>query len=162
MRVCSLIVVSVLLGATSPALAHRLHVDPTIVGNELRVEAFYEDDTPAPDATVTVRMGDATVAQGRTDEKGVWTCPKPAGGTYTVRAESVGHAATETIVIPEAEPGAGQPPPGIMSDDSTSASRKAKTRTPWRNLALGVGLLGTACVAWLINRKVAGRPRSAG
>jgi nickel transport protein len=151
----SLLAAVLLLSATSPAFAHRLHVEPKVVGDQLRVEAYYEDDTPAQDAKVTVRSGDATVAEGRTNEKGVWTCAKPAAGTYTVRAESVGHAATETIVIAKAEDG--PPTATIASDDSGSVGRKAKTRTPWRNLILGVGLVAAACLAWLVSRKT-GRP----
>jgi len=150
-------VVILLWAAASPAFAHRLHVDPKIVGDQLRVEAYYDDDTPAQEAKITVRAGDTTVAEGRTDDRGVWSCPKPAAGKYTVRAESVGHAASETLDINEVA--AAEPP---AADESKSAQRLANTRTPWRNLALGLGLLGTVCVAWLFTRKAAIRPRSNG
>lgn len=151
-----LMVSALLLSATSSAFAHRLHVDPKIVGAELRVEAYYDDDTPARDAKITIRAGDVTVAEGRTDDKGVWTCPKPASGKYTVRAESVGHAATESIDIGDV-PAATETP---TANESNSSQRVANTRTPWRNLAVGLGLLGTVCVAWLFTRKAAVRPRS--
>jgi nickel transport protein len=153
-----LLVTAFLLSGTSSAFAHRLHVDPKIAGDQLRVEAYYDDDTPAQEAKITVRSGEMTVAEGRTDEKGVWTCPKPAAGKYTVRAESVGHAATETLDIGEmaaaVEPAA--------ADGFQSAQRLANTRTPWRNLAMGLGLLGTVCVAWLFTRKAAKPARSNG
>jgi hypothetical protein len=58
----------VLLAASSPALAHRLHVVPKIVGDELRVEAFYDDDTPAQEARIAVLIEDEIAAQGTTDE----------------------------------------------------------------------------------------------
>jgi hypothetical protein len=151
-----LLVTALLLSGTPSAFAHRLHVDPKIVGDQLRVEAYYDDDTPAQEAKITVRAGDTMVAEGRTDEKGVWTCPKPAAGKYTVRAGSVGHAATETIDIGEVV--ATTEPPA--ADDPKSAQRLANTRTPWRNLAVGLGLLGTVCVAWLFTRKAAVRPHS--
>jgi nickel transport protein len=153
-----LLVTALLLTGTSSAFAHRLHVDPKIVGDQLRVEAYYDDDTPAQDARITVRAGDVTVAEGRTDDKGVWTCPKPTGGKYTVRAESVGHAATETLDIGDFA-AAAEPP---ATDEPKSAQRLANTRTPWRNLAVGLGLLGTVCVAWLFTRKAANPARSNG
>jgi len=148
-----LLAIALFLTGTSSAFAHRLHVDPKIVGDQLRVEAYYDDDTPAQEAKITVRSGDVTVAEGRTDDKGVWTCPRPAAGKYTVRAESVGHAATESLDIGEAA----EPP---AADDSKSAQRLANTRTPWRNLAMGLGLLGMVCVAWLFTRKAGNRPGS--
>jgi hypothetical protein len=151
-----LLVTALLLFGTSSAFAHRLHVDPKIVGEELRVEAYYDDDTPAQEAKITVKAGDLTVAEGRTDEKGVWTCPKPGAGKYTVRAESVGHAATETLDIGEVA-AAAEPP---AANGSQSAQRLANTRTPWRNLAVGLGLLGTVCVAWLFTRKAGNRAHS--
>jgi len=152
-----LLVTALLLSGTTSAFAHRLHVDPKVVGDQLRVEAYYDDDTPAQEAKITVRSGDMTVAEGRTDEKGVWTCPKPAAGKYTVRAESVGHAATESLDINEIA--ASEP---VASDESKSAQRLANTRTPWRNLAVGLGLLGTVCLGWLFTRKAAIRARSNG
>ena len=72
----SLPVLVLLIGA-APAFAHKLYVDPTLVGDRLRVEVYYDDDTPAQDAQVTVLFGDENLATGRTDEKGVWSCPAP-------------------------------------------------------------------------------------
>jgi len=137
---------AVLIGA-SPLYAHRLLVDPKIEGAQLRVEVYYDDDTPAQDAKVTVRAGDTLVAEGRTDEKGVWTCPKPAPGFYAIRAESTGHVAKKTLVIPDpsAQPEPSPPPP---KDDSESA-----TRTPWRRLGLGVGLIAGVALMTLVLRR---------
>jgi hypothetical protein len=143
----SLPVLVLLIGA-APAFAHKLYVDPTLVGDRLRVEVYYDDDTPAQDAQVTVLFGDENLATGRTDEKGVWSCPAPGPGTYLVRAESLGHAAKETVVIPDpaAEP---LPPP---------ESRSARTRTPWRNLALGIGLIGGAVLLARVLRRTPTAP----
>src|SRR4051794_2601266 len=102
MRLSLLIAVAILAGP-APVFAHRLHVEPKATGDQIRVDVFYDDDTPAQEAKVTIRLGDRTVAEGRTDDKGVWTCPRPKPGTYTVWAESVGHAATETLPVPEPE-----------------------------------------------------------
>jgi hypothetical protein len=135
----------VLLIGASPAFAHKLYVDPTIVGDRLRVEVYYDDDTPAQDAKVTVLFGDEKLATGKTDEKGVWTWPKPGPGTYLVRAESLGHAAKETVVIPDP---AADPPPAAPPE-----SRPSRTRTPWRNLALGLGVIGGAVLLGRVLRR---------
>jgi hypothetical protein len=64
----SLLATAVFLAFTSPALAHRLHVDVKPTGDRVRVEAYYDDGTPAQEARVTITRGDETVAEGRTDE----------------------------------------------------------------------------------------------
>src|SRR5262245_9992573 len=135
-----------LLVGSSPAFAHRLHVVAKVTGGQIRVEAFYDDDSPAQEAKVTVSLGDQTVAEGRTDEKGVWTCTRPAPGTYTVRAESVGHAAKDKVEVgvPESAP----------ADQSNSTDERARrTRTPWGRLAIGLAVIGGLWVAWLISRR---------
>jgi nickel transport protein len=150
MRLPLLIAAAIFAGPT-PAFAHRLHVDPRPAGDQIRVEVFYDDDTPAQDAKVTIRLGDDLIAEGRTDDKGVWTCPRPQPGTYTVRAESVGHAATETLVVAERELVPGDEPP------STTAERARRTRTPWGRLLAGLGLIGGLWLAWLIARRATAR-----
>ena len=139
-----------LLVGASPAYAHRLLIDdPKVEGNQLRIEVYYDDDTPAQDAKVTVRLGDTLVAEGRTDEKGVWTCPKPGPGTYEVRAESVGHVAKKALVV--SDPATDQAPsPTPPAPDET---RETATRTPWRRLGFGIGLIAGAALMTLVLRK---------
>jgi hypothetical protein len=145
---------TVLLVGSSPAFAHRLHVVAKVTGEQVRVEAFYDDDTPAQEAKVTVAAGDRLVAEGRTDEKGVWTGATPAPGTYTVRAESVGHAAKETLVV------AG--PDRVPAAEPTAADERARqTRTPWARLAAGLAVIGGLWIAWLISRRATARASGA-
>src|SRR5947209_2772525 len=99
----TLLAITVLLVAASPAPAHHLHVAPKVAGDIIRVEAYYDDGTPGQEARVTLKLGDQLVAEGTTDDDGVWTCPRPKPGTYTVRAETFGHAAKETLEVPEAD-----------------------------------------------------------
>jgi hypothetical protein len=144
-----LLVASLLLVGSSPAFAHRLLSTPRIVGDQLRVEAYYSDDTPAQEAKVTVSLGDEVVAEGRTDEKGVWMGPRPKPGTYTVRVTSTGHAADpETLVVPEEEEVVAVPPPD---------ERERRTRTPWARLVAGLGIIGGLGIAWLLARRATNR-----
>jgi hypothetical protein len=148
----------VLLLATPAALAHNLMTDSRLVGGRLRVEVFYDDDTPAQDAQVTVLSGEEKVAEGRTDEKGVWVWDNPVAGKYTVRAHGLGHASRpEAIEITKAD----LAPPAVTADPNPppeSASRAARTRTPWRNLVLGLGLIGGAAVFARLLRRTSHAP----
>jgi hypothetical protein len=95
---------------------------------------------------VTVLRGDEVVAEGRTNEKGVWTCPLPKPGTYTVRVVSTGHAADpEPLVVPEQD---AAPDAGPQSDE-----RERRTRTPWARLGAGLGVIAGLGVAWLVARR---------
>jgi hypothetical protein len=145
-----LLTAAALLVWCPPAFAHRLHVDPKPRGDQLRVEAFYEDDTPAQDARITVRLGDHLVAEGRTDEKGVWTCPLPKPGTYTVRAVSAGHADTATLTVPPPPPttAAAAPPAPQPEDD-----RGSRTGTQWAGLAAGLAIIGGLWLVWRVTRR---------
>jgi nickel transport protein len=150
------VTVALFVVLTSPAFAHKLELVARLVGDQLRVEAFYADDTPAQEAKVTVSIEGKVVADGRTDEKGVWTCPKPAPGTYSVRVESVGHAAKETLVIADAAQ-ASDAVSSAAEPESTapseSSARFAKTATPWRRIALGLGLIAGVSVLSYVLRK---------
>jgi hypothetical protein len=145
---------TVFFGVASPALAHRLHVDSWVVGETVRIEAFYDDGTPAQEAKITLKLGGQLVAEGRTDDKGVWTSPRPKPGTYTVRAESIGHAATgDPLNVPETTLG----PSAAPEQPSPVEDREKKTRTPWGRLATGLGIIGGLWLAWRIARRGLGK-----
>ena len=143
-----LLIITLLVGS-SPAFAHRLLVAPPKVdGDRLRVEAYYQDDTPAQEAKVIILLGDEVVVEGTTDEKGVWTGPCPKPGTYTVRVVSTGHRADATLVVPEPDA-----PPAQATDDD----RSHQTRTPWGRLGIGLALIAGLGVAWRISRRTMGK-----
>jgi nickel transport protein len=141
------IALAILLTLTSPACAHRLLYDHRVDGSELRVEAYYDDDTPAQQARVTISLEGTTVAEGRTDDRGVWICPKPPPGTYTVRIEGVGHATEGPLEI------ADHPVPAPEADDRT-----ARTSTPWRRIGLGVGIIAGVTILGYVLRKRSPQP----
>lgn len=95
-------IIGLILLAPSGASAHAVGVDARLAGDRVRVEAYFDDDTPARDAQVTVFDADRRiVAEGRTDEKGIWTFTTPAPGKYGIALDAGdGHAAKTTITIP--------------------------------------------------------------
>ena len=148
--------VAVGLLAAGPAFAHKLIVDAGPRGDRLRVEAYYEDETSADDAKVTVFQGETVVAEGKTDDRGVWTCPLPPPGNYRVKVLSVGHAATK--LVPIGDPVSTDPDQPLDPDNRATA-----TRTPWGRLGLGVGLiLGVGLGWWLLRRQSQAHPHSTG
>src|SRR5262245_27089417 len=130
MRV-SIAVMVLLSFGVSPAFAHRLCVEAKVRTDHVRVEAYYDDDTPAQEAKITIHKGDAIVADECTDEKGVWTCTLQPGH-YTVSAETLGHAANDILDVPERATEVVQP---------TDDLRAANTRFPVWRVVLGLGII---------------------
>jgi hypothetical protein len=125
----------------APAGAHAFHADVT-VADAVTVLAYFGGDEPADDAAVTVTdAAGAVVAAGKTDDRGLWTFPKPGPGTYLVTVRSIGHVAKREFTVEEA-PGAG---PVVF--------------TGWRpnqtaGLAAGlVLLLGASAISWFLSRR---------
>ena len=66
----------------APASAHAMKADVT-VGERVKLVAYYDDDTPAESAAVTVTDAEGKeVFAGATDERGVLTFARPAPGRY--------------------------------------------------------------------------------
>jgi hypothetical protein len=97
---------AVTLLAPGVGAAHELRTFVQVRDTDVYVEAGYyyggSDADPAGAAAVTVTdAGGKSVAAGTTDERGVWTFPRPPAGTYTVVVEQAGHRSVVTIAIPE-------------------------------------------------------------
>jgi nickel transport protein len=133
------------LFCASPAFAHRMLLTCTVEGDLVRVQVFFDDDTPAQEAAVLVTdSNQKPKAEGKTDEHGAWTFAKPAPGAYTVKASGVGHSATEALIIGG----------NAATEVPTSAPpREELTRTPWLNVGIGLGVIAGLCVLGLLCRK---------
>jgi LPXTG-motif cell wall-anchored protein len=99
--------VAVALLGPGRAAAHDIRAavpDPN--ADPIRVEAAFDDDTPADGVKVTVAdAAGAVVAAGVTDGRGVWAFPRPGPGAYTIVVEGFGHRAEVGLTVP----GAGGP-----------------------------------------------------
>ena len=119
--------VAVALTAPTPAAAHDLRAVVMIDATTVRVEAGFDDDTPAGNARVTVTdTAGAEIAAGTLDERGTWSFPTPGPGDYRVVVESIGHR--DEVPVP------------------IRAGPTAATYAGWRldrslGLAIGLGLL---------------------
>lgn len=105
-------------GFAGPAAAHALDAEAKLKNGVVRVEAFFDDDTPAERASVTVTdAGGKVIAEGKTDERGVWSFPAPPPGKYKMVVDAgAGHRKVKDLTIPEQAkkttdaPPAGSPP----------------------------------------------------
>jgi len=103
--VLAAVAVAVALFVPGTAAAHDLKADVKPLADMVRVEAGYDDGTPAEGARVTVKDDTGTiVAEGVLDERGVWSFPKPGPGSYRVVVESAGHGDEVKLTVHESEP----------------------------------------------------------
>lgn len=100
------LVVLAVAAVPQSAWAHNLIADVNPSVEPIRVLAYYDDDTPAEGARVSVLdANEATVAAGVCDEKGVWRFPRPGPGKYRIIAEQAGHRSDPVVLdVPEAAP----------------------------------------------------------
>jgi hypothetical protein len=142
------------LGAPEAA-AHALGAECRIYGGRVVLEAYFSDDTPAPNAKVTVRDASGnTVATGVTDQDGRYSFPPPNPGSYTVVVDAgAGHEVKLSLNVP---------PPSLNSDGNSGATensnliagpgRREFTRIPWEMLLLGlaaIAAIGVGLRVWL-------------
>lgn len=96
-----------LLSIPGLASAHDLRLTVRLAPQTVRLEAGFDDDTPAQRARVTITdSSDRIVAEGQTDERGVWSCPMLPAGSYTAAVESAGHRDAVQFTVTGAGPAA--------------------------------------------------------
>jgi len=96
-----LFAIAVLALVPRSALAHGVGLNCKLHGDRVIVEAFYDDDSPAVRAQVRVLAADMEVANGLTDDKGIWSFARPSPGKYTIKLDAgAGHRAKDTITVP--------------------------------------------------------------
>lgn len=141
-------------------LLHGLHATATLKGDRVRVEAFFDDDTPAGGAAIKVTAADGAVAaEGRADESGVWSFARPVPGKYTVVVDGGdGHRKKVSLTIPtdaELKQSAREQPPGDAEIIVTPGpTRREITRFPWLRAGMGLAAIGClAAVLWLATRR---------
>jgi hypothetical protein len=150
--------------------AHALGAECKVIGDRVALEAYYDDDTPARDATVRVEDADKNVvATGHTDREGRWSFARPQPGKYVVVVDAgAGHRTRITLAIPAGQANAEAAPSTSAGDEcprcaepstpnseapvqvSAEASREAFTAFPWLKLGVGLAVLaGIGVTAWV-------------
>jgi nickel transport protein len=158
----------VTLLSARPAAAHGLGAEAKLKGNTAEVAAFFDDDTPAIGARVTVKdEAGKTVAEGKTDEKGRWAFPRPTAGKYRLTVDAgAGHRARVALTVPAAGVADSGAAPSGPADDgpcdccaaddgpvSDGPTREEFTRTRWGRIGLGLALIAAFAGAWVLGRR---------
>ncbi len=147
-----LAVVVVCLGFASVSQAHAVGIDVKLRDGKITIEAFYDDDTPAPDAKVSVfNAANVVIADGKTDSHGVWKFDAPPTGKYAVRVDAgAGHTAKTTFTIP---------PVATETASIVDGPDRAAFTGPmrWVMAAIGLAAIGslTFVARWASRRKKA-------
>jgi hypothetical protein len=151
-RSLPVVAVALLSLAAGTATAHNLAADVKPRGDRYAVEAFYDDNTPARKAHVTIHDGaKQVIAEGLTDAEGRWEFARPAAGKYLVVVDAgAGHRYETDLVVPPAAP-ATQP---LEPSASAGVDRDEFTRVPWLNIATGLAAIGLLAAAWLAWRRL--------
>lgn len=137
-----------LLALPALAPAHAVGVEAKLVGDAVRIEAFFDDDTPAEGAKVAVHDGaNALIAEGKTDATGGWAFAVPPAGKYTVRVDAGdGHATTTVVTVP---------PHPVADATAISAGASRAAFTGWQRwAAAAVGLAGIAAGTVAVRRRL--------
>lgn len=144
-------VVLMLIAFPAAASAHAIGADATIKGGRVHIEAYYDDDTAAIDASVLVVGDGKEVASGTTDSAGKWSFAAPPPGDYRVTVDAgAGHRVTIKVKVPN-----GLPASPVEERPVTEGKRREEfTRVPWQGLTVGVGALGLIAVAsWAMRKR---------
>ncbi len=166
----------IILTVPAVAEAHAVGVSAKLKEGKVVVEAYFDDDTPAVDAKITVTdLAGMMVAEGKTDAKGVWSFPPPSPGKYRVAVDAgAGHRASDTITITSApRPTEKAPlanpdgPPQLAPSEAGTASgelvvvSEGPSRsefTGWRRFAWAVaGVVVIGGGTWIIMRLLRAR-----
>ena len=127
------------------AEAHDMKLSVDIDGDPIKVEARFDDGTPAQMARAkVVRETGEEVAAGTTDENGRWSFPKPGPGRYRVDIELAGHRTSLHFTIPgaESEPDA----PAVVEGDMRLSQKLG--------LSIGLTLLLGGSAAFIAIRRM--------
>jgi nickel transport protein len=155
----ALVPLGVLIAAPR-AEAHGLGAQCKRNGDRIELEAYYDDDTPAAEAKVSVEDGNKKIiAEGWTDTRGRWSfvCPPPARYLVVVDA-GAGHRKVLRISIPAGE-GPNATTPGenaaVAITVSDEPSRAEFTSFQWLKIGIGLAVIGGIGLAFWISRYVA-------
>lgn len=164
--ISSLVALSLFTTFVGQASAHAIGVECKLVDAEIKIEAYFDDDTPARQAKVTIRNeAKEVVKTGRTDKKGVLTIPRIPAGKYEVTVDAgSGHLATVTMNVPvwtgketnettkvDATAHDGKENDGSGTSISTGQTRAEFTETPWLKMMIGLIAIGVITLAICIN-----------
>ena len=119
------------------AFAHAMGVEVRLKNNQIHIEAFFHDDSPASGSLVTIEDGAGNkILSSKTDKEGKLQVPAPPPGKYKIKVnDDAGHLASSSLIIPMIDPS------DVTKQNiliSKSPDREKFTQTPWLGVTLGL------------------------
>ena len=130
-------------------LAHAMGVEVRLKNNQIHIETFFHDDSPASGALVTIEneAGEKILSE-KTDKEGKLQAPVPLPGKYKIIVnDGAGHLSSTPLIIPKLNP-ADTNNQNILV--SKSPDRNQFIQTPW--LGIVVGLATIAALGFIASR----------
>ncbi len=161
---------AVMLALPLVASAHAVGIEAKLKGKTVAIEAYFDDDTPAADAKITVEdESKKVIAEGTTDAKGGWSFPVPQPGKYTVLLDAgFGHSTKTTITVPvlfiakesgdgsahnDSDSMTGQAPEVSISEGLSRSSFTGSMRAVMASVGLAIIALATGLIWWLTRKR---------
>ena len=165
---CGALAILCLILSAIDARAHGLGVGWKVRDGRIHFAAFFDDDSAPRRALVLVRnAAGETVAHGKTDAKGTWSCVTPTPGEYEVIVDAgAGHRTARKLVVRDTgaeerpldftEAGhedttAEHPGRGLVAEGGDQ--RSEFTQFPWLRIAIGLGAIAAVSLAYLAARR---------
>lgn len=138
------------------AFAHAMGVEVRLKNNQIHIEAFFHDDSPASGSLVTIEDETGNkILSSKTDKEGKLQVPAPPPGKYKIKVnDDAGHLASSSLIIPMIDPS------DVTKQNiliSKSPDREKFTQTPWLGVTLG---LVTIVVFGFIASRLYQKPKS--
>lgn len=119
------------------AFAHAMGVEVRLKNNQIHIEAFFHDDSPASGSLVTIEDETGNkILSSKTDKEGKLQVPAPPPGKYKIKVnDDAGHLASSSLIIPMIDPS------DVTKQNiliSKSPDREKFTQTPWLGVTLGL------------------------
>jgi len=124
-------------------------VEVRLKNNQIYIETFFHDDSPASNALVTIEneAGEKILSE-KTDKEGKLQAPTPLPGKYKILVnDGAGHLSSTPLIIPKLNP-ADTNNQNILV--SKSPDRNQFIQTPW--LGIVVGLATIAALGFIASR----------
>ena len=130
-------------------LAHSMGVEVRLKNNQIHIEVFFHDNSPASGAYVTIENETREkILSEKTDKDGKLKATVPPPGKYTITVnDGAGHLSSTSMIIPKINPSETNDFNLLVSK---SPDRDQFIHTPWLGIALGLATI--AILGFIANR----------
>jgi hypothetical protein len=112
-------------------LPHNLCAKVDIQGTNLRIEAWFDNETPADNAKVKLITNKKTLQEAVTDERGLCSIPAPGAGNYTIEVNAGGgHRTAITFTIEAA-----------VEEQTVGADKESVFQRRWLGAVIGLVII---------------------